>query len=252
MERWAVVLDGSSIDLDNASRCFGHAGSRSVRIGTIETFNGGILPALFADSFGVLSRPEDVQEEAVRLLDLISGILFVGDQGREPIRIVSVHPHTPEGWGQGYSFIAGSVKVRSSASGNLSGGSPVEPPEFRWMELAQTEEEVRDVLLFLRAPEPDWFDLYKVSELLASAKERQAWLPASRFRDFGDSAQFDRHARGRYEAMDPAGRMDLGQARDFIRDMARQWLDWWRTDEAGARAASRENVNERRKPRKKT
>lgn len=64
-DRWAVVLDGNSIDLNNASRCFGHAASRSVRIGTIEVSGGRTLPALFADSFGALSRPEDVQEEGV-------------------------------------------------------------------------------------------------------------------------------------------------------------------------------------------
>jgi glycine/D-amino acid oxidase-like deaminating enzyme len=43
----------------------------------------------------------------------------------------------------------------------------------------------------------------------------------------------------------------LDRARGFIRGMARQWLDWWRDDEASARAASRENVDERRRPRKK-
>ena len=83
-ERWAVVLDGNFIDLKSAARCFGHAGSRPVRIGTIDLPGGRTLPALFADSFGMLSRHEDVQGEARRLLAVVDGILFVGDQGREP------------------------------------------------------------------------------------------------------------------------------------------------------------------------
>lgn len=237
-ERWAIALEGSPIDLKNASRFFGNTSSRSVRIGTIETSSGRTFPALFAASFETLSEHEDVQKEGHHLLDLINGVLFVGDRGREPLRISSVHPRTPEGWGPGYSFMSGQAKGRSSAFGDLTGGSPVEPSEVYWIELAQEVEEVRDVLLFMRTSEPDWFDLYKVSEMLSSAK-KQGWFPADLLKAFKGSAQFERHAFGDHEAMDPKTRMDIDQARDFIRGTARQWLEWWSTNEVEARAASR-------------
>jgi hypothetical protein len=92
--------------------------------------------------------------------------------------------------------------------------------------------------------------MYKASELLGSAKG-QSWWQKERFRDFEDSAQFDRHARGRFESMDLNRRMDIDVARNFIRDVARRWLDWWIKDESAARAASQSNVAERRTPRGK-
>ena len=105
-----------------------------------------------------------------------------------------------------------------------------------------------DVLRFLKAPEPDWLDLFMASELLESA----AGSPGGRRRvreNFTANSQEGRHARGPYENLPLSRRMDLRQARRFVAELARQWLDWWIVDEVGARTASCENERRKRKER---
>ncbi len=251
-ERWAVALEGEPMDLENAARLFGRAGTGSVRVGTISTPSGRVLPALFSGSFDALAEHGDVHEEAKRVLEMINGLLVLTDQGREPLGIGSIHSREGEGWGVGYLMMAGRVKVRSWAGGSLGGvkASPPLPREARWIELAQAEKAVGDVLRFLKAPEPDWLDLFRASELLESAAA-QPWWPKSKFGAFTGSSQAGRHARGPHENMPPRRLMSLEHARGFITGIARQWLDWWIADEAGARAASRENERRKRKDKRK-
>lgn len=238
---WAVVIKGNALDLKNALLLFERGGVGGVRLGTIELSGGRVLPALFASSFGAECRSEDVQEEASRLLDLINGILFVTDPGRELLSIWSVHPRTAHGWGPGYAFMAGSAKGRSHLSGSLDGGAVCERVEPLWVDLAVSHPEVRDVLLFLRTPEPDWFDLFKASELIESAKAK-SWWPERQFALLTCSAQFARHARGTYEGLSPEQRMRLGEARRLVAELARRWLGWWVENEVEARAAMDDRV----------
>lgn len=250
MERWAVTLEGEPMDLENATRLLGRAAPDGVRVGTIRTPAGRVLPALFSGSFDALAEHSDVHEEARRLLDLVNGLLVLTDQNRDPLRIGTIHPRDGDGWGVGYLMMAGRAKVRSWASGSLGGAgeAPPMPPEVRWIALAQEERVVGDVLRFLKAPEPDWLDLYMASELLESGAG-QAWWPKAKFGAFTASSQVGRHARGPHENLPPERLMSLGQARGFIAGLARRWLDWWTADEAGARAASSENERRKRKER---
>jgi hypothetical protein len=243
-----VTLDGEAMNLDHAARLLGRAEPGGARVGTISTPAGRVLPALFSGSFDALTEHSEVHEEARRLLDMINGLLVLTDQSREPLRLGTIHPRDGDGWGTGYLMMAGRVRIRSWAGGNLDGaGMPGPlPPEVRWIALAQVEPVVGDVLRFLKAPEPDWLDLYMASELLESGAG-QAWWPKARFGAFTASSQVGRHARGPHENLPPERLMSLGQARGFIADLVRLWLDWWIADEAGARAASRENERRKRK-----
>jgi hypothetical protein len=248
-EHCGVTLEGHPFDLREVTRCFGNAAPCQLRVGTLTTPTGNTLPALFAAAFDRLIDDGEVHREAERILALINGILFVIDPAREPLKVASIHRHTSDGWGSGTVPTAGKAEGRSKAVATATGGTELLPsdiPEVRWMELALVVDEVRDVLLFLRAPEPDWFDLYKAGELLESASG-QPWWPKSKFNDFTCSAQFDRHARGTHENMKSERRMALPEARKFIRNIAQKWLLCWTSDEAGARKASQQNVRRRRR-----
>jgi len=232
-DRWAIALGGDELDLEDARKLFGGPAG-PIRVGVIETVNQRRVDALFARALDELPDASAVREPADRLVSILNGALFVFDPGRVPVQVRGVHEWQVDGWNAGTIFarMKGSLgRVRVTSAGVVTGGAPRPPPapvvpkQVRWLELAETDTPVHDVLMFLRDAEPDWFNLYKAWEYLRSG-DNQPWWNKAANSAFSCSAQFDRHAFGPHENMAPERRLSVEDARVFIRWLAEQWLDW--------------------------
>ena len=233
-KRWAVALRGHRFDLEDARMYFSLAGGR-FQVATISPPHGEAVTVLVSREFDVLDRVEDVRQLADAFVDQLNGVLFVSNPHRGPLCLSGVHECHEGVWG--HATISGAMSsvgrsrfIAIATVVNADGTTiPPEPPKLSrqaiWLQLAATDDDVRDVLTFMKAKSPTWFDLYKAWEHLRRS-EKESWWDKERSGHFSGSAQFDRHAFGNHESMPSNKRMSIEEARTFIRWSAERWLEW--------------------------
>lgn len=253
-DRWAVPLEGESLDTEDAKRLFadGPICVREVPIGDDES-----SVALQADEFEQKAGHLEVLATAERLLDYVNGALFLTDMTRRPLRVLSGGTVRERGETglydrrHGVVRLAGRFRARSSFSAMLTtaGGGQTPPPdpapsrpvEAEALALTTSDEAVREVLNYLRA-DPDHPALYSAYERIKrdvaeaqahwQAPDRKGARPSLPWAE-GEDDEFRRSAQP-FRHGDPvkwAGRnretaMPLLEARALVSGWARKWLEW--------------------------
>jgi hypothetical protein len=238
---WALVIRGSSVDLEDAVRLFGEE-QTDPSIHMITPRDGeSPITVLTSSQMDDLARHDQVHEVANRLLGLVNGALFVLDAVREPLTGYQLRKREADGkWGHYLFAEAATFHVRDrdripSAQVNAGGGPTRPAPALRWVAAAQSDQIIADVLTYLR-DEPDWFALYKAFEVMRKdisrrmegqhRQDRIKWPKKRGLDHFTLSAQVYRHAPPWKGGYTPEKAMSLVEAREFLQSLASIWLAW--------------------------
>jgi hypothetical protein len=231
--RWAVSLaSDNAIDLKIARALFEIG---DPQVGEIKVLTDRLETALFSDQFEKMSAALDVADASTPIIDAINGICFILDPARSPLRRSGVHECLPTGeWGGGTVFASvaislGNARVTAFASVVDKDGNVQAPPQSRqsvWLQNAVKDAHALDVLAYIRET-PDWFLLYKAYETMKTDEGAAAGWPDTG--GFSRSANIHRHFSGHSSAKQTPGKpfvpMELGEATDFVRSLATQWLN---------------------------
>ncbi len=233
-----MSLLGRPLDLDEARHLFGRAGR--FEVGVAEA-SGRSHTAIFADEFESAGVRDEVRALGERLVEHLSGMLFVLDPERGPLTADEVLERDADGAWTRAPSLRGRMVARTRLKGRLTAAGPhgqQRPPPLHGDLLADSldDEPVGDVLEFLKG-EPGWFELYKAFERMRDDAQRRAgcvwedigglgWPPKREIAFFTESAQAHRHSRARRGRYDPSTAMPLDEARRVVARLARAWLAW--------------------------
>lgn len=103
--------------------------------------------------------------------------------------------------------------------------APPRPVEADWLRIAFCEKSVAEVLNRLRA-ELNWWDLYLAYEVVRSEMKSEPRWPKTKAGFFQTGAQVFRHHGYAYAGLTPETAMPIEDARAFMRDLVKLWLDW--------------------------
>lgn len=174
-DRWAVPLEGESVDIEEAKRLFAEG---PIRIREVEVAHGRRDGALQADELELKSDFIEVLATAERLLEYADGALFLTDNGRRPLRVLSggtVRECGETGVYDRQSAVArltaaararavfSAVVTTADGQSSTMEQAPERPVEAEALALPLSDDAVRAVLGYLRA-DPDHPALYNVQE----------------------------------------------------------------------------------------
>jgi hypothetical protein len=219
-------------------------------------------PAIAADDDGYylsFTAPDELFHDAGRLQATASVLLRrVNGLGRmldnEFLPVGLIGRFSDETGQQQQVALADSAEARGRAFSAVvvtEGKQPPAPlpPGPGYVQLAETDPDAAEVLEILGRPDspPDWFDLYKVLEIvsentsgLPSLKglprlKQMGWVPAAQLEAFTASANHQgisggqaRHAR-MSGTPSPRLMMTLIEAEQLIGALVKAWLDWRRS-----------------------
>lgn len=226
---WKALLDGHQFDLEDLPGQFD---------ADPEVTETDGMYWLTSTTFDGLPDAASVSTAAKVLVARINGAMRARDPGYQPVRLRDRYrSETGEHVVLGIASVTarGKVNVWGIAIGGTSAPRPIGPRDYA--ALAATDVAAADVLAILGRGELDWYDLYKVFEIIRTEVGDQkalvsvctGWGIAEHISPFRDSANHPgvsgeaaRHARqsGRV----PTDTMALQQGRAFIQDLARLWL----------------------------
>jgi hypothetical protein len=198
---------------------------------------------LRGDDFEVYTEAHDVLVYAESLLPLINGVAKVHFGDADPVKLGNVSRIYPDGHRDVFAFMSatagGRARVFAALTVTTRNGEVVAPVPGTTigsrLEVARRCPEVSLALRFF-ASSPNWFDLYKVSELIEQDVGNvrgivgKGWCNKADFDHFTASANnyhatgsSARHARLDWRPMNrPA--MTLQEAEDFIRGLLDNWI----------------------------
>jgi hypothetical protein len=251
-DRWAVPLDGESLDVEEAKRLWAEG---PIRVRDIGIEHGRYAVAMQADDFEQQDDYIEVLATAERLLDYVNGALFLTDIQRRPLCVVSggtVRERSETG-----------IYDRRSVLGRLSGGfrararfygvlttadgqqsepdsAPRRPVEAEALALCVNDKAVADVLSYLRA-DPDHVILFNVYERIESDvnEARRRWRLSGRIGappgfpwTDGEKRKLKWHSQP-FRHGDPESwggltreaAMPLAEARAMVKEWTRKWLE---------------------------
>ena len=223
---WEAALDGHMFDLEDLPYFFDN--DPRVR-------SDGDRYWLASSSFADLHDANEVQQEAGHVVERINGAMRLQADGFQGVRLGGRYRNEN---GEHVILAVGSAVLREKAGRvTLVGGTPAPRPvgPREYVHLSATDVAVADVLLILGKGDLDWYDLWKVFEIIrmdVGGKRTMivnGWASQSDLDAFGASANHPgvsgeaaRHAR-RTERV-PNQTITIGQGRDFIADLARSWM----------------------------
>lgn len=233
MPEWRAQIRGEAFELEDLARAL-----TAPDLNIIEEDGRYYLRAA---AFAGFTEAHEVATCADALLPLIQGATRVHHGDVEPLhteRIVRVHE---DGRQERFVFGSASLRGRARLTGALTGGGLVAPTTpgdtiASRVEIARRAPEVELALRFF-ATRPNWFDLYKVWEIVRGnvgggkrALIKRGWgtkddhnrftYSANNYRASGMAA---RHAPGAAEesSLSP---MSLEDAQEFIRTLLDNWI----------------------------
>jgi len=180
---------------------------------------------LRSDLFDGLSDAEEVRGRALPLIEQLNGAQRIAQDGR-PVRFNGVGHIDENGklsitvFAEGHAeanAIAIAVAEVRDAQGNLIVAPPQASEMQRWLQAAQANDDVADLLRYVGSAD-NWYDLYKAFEM---AEAIAGDLPklrkilgqdATRYRVARQNANFYRHAR----ESRPSEMVSLREARSVL------------------------------------
>lgn len=241
--RWGAALLGAAEDLEDAAALFARPGP--IEVGAVEA-HARRHAALFSDHLDAAENVHEAHELGGRLVERLSGALFVGVPERGTVTFGGVLGRGGDGAWTLTVFGAANLRdgrdrVTATASVTPLPGQPPPPPpqplpQPRWTEESFGDDALADVLDFLRG-QPGWFELYKAFERMRDDVQRRAgrgweaiggldWPPKREIDFFTESAQVHRHSRARRGRYDLSTAMPLDEAQRMVARLARAWLAW--------------------------
>ena len=190
---------------------------------------------LTSSTFEALTWPDDVIAAARRIVPSIKAAIrlarVTGPRAVDAYRVVVQRPEGPRNFV--YVYAQEAIGVGEALAATVLGGSQPRPTPIP-IELALTDARVA-LALELFAHDPNWYDLYKVLDVVEEdvsgerALEAKGWVPRSELKRFTQTANSHgavgldaRHARNAFRP--PKVPMPLADAVDLIRRVLISWL----------------------------
>lgn len=226
---WFVQVEGDRLDIDDVERAL-PPGAKF----TIVTRFGG--RCLSGQTLNEAASAHDARLVAQNILDLLNVAARLTDGSHRDVRPGGVFD--ADGHRTALGRAHGAIRFRGYAYGVMPGPDRSAPPRQRtlaelMLELDGLVPEVGEVVALLGA-EATPSDLYKVFEVLRTAgcePWAMGWVSKAEQGRFTRSVNHPdvlgahaRHARSGSSA--PAKPMDAQQARSFIEERVRNWLQW--------------------------
>ena len=223
-------------------------------------------PAIAADDEGdyylSFTVPDELFHDAERLQATASVLLRrLNGLGRlfdhEFLSVGLVGRFSDETGQQQQVVLADSAEVRDRAFAavvategeQVAASAPPPPPGPGYLQLAEADPDAAEVLEILSKPDspPDWFDLYKLLEIVSQnvsglpglkglpRLKKKGWVPSAQLEAFTASANHQgisggqaRHAR-MSGTPSPRLMMTLSEAQQLVGALVKAWLDWRRS-----------------------
>ena len=227
MGEWLVQLSGDKLDLRALTSYL-----RTSDLTIEEDKNDWYLKS---PTFNRLSDAEDIRAKAVDLIRVINGIARVVNTGSKKVSLNSVAYIDDSGKKEFFISLDGELEPngRLYAPEISQNDAPDQPTLFdRWMEVANQDNDVNDALHYFAYDERNWYDLYKVFELVSkdvgsgsknkgeSKMVSNTWSTRKEIKRFRQSANYHRHAREKL----PPNPMTIKEAETLIRDIVTKWV----------------------------
>jgi hypothetical protein len=191
---------------------------------------------------GLIPDASRLSEAAMSLLHRVNGVARVLNFDSRPVCLSG--RFADDSGGRLTVVPLGTVEERERALPvtALVGGQPQSahsPPAPGYVQLAETDPHVADVLEILGKadPAPDWVGLFKVLEIVRDSAGRltrlktMGWIPSAKLEAFSASANHpaisgDQARHARMPGTPPITRvMTLAQARETIGNLVAHWID---------------------------
>jgi hypothetical protein len=219
---WWVRLSGRPSDLQRLRELF-DSGDPNV----LEEDGSYFLRAA---GFAAWSQPEEIRLHADRLLTCMNGIAGISASHYQPVQVEGEVIEFDQGTTRRHLSVTAKLELRWAIEGPTR---PAPHEAGRWLALAQQDQDVADALRFLVAP--DWFNLYKVYEIIkkdvGGQKPLQQMAPklAAGLRQFIATANHpsllgDRARHARTEGSPNMTPMALAEAQQLVWALLEQWL----------------------------
>jgi hypothetical protein len=230
---WLVQLAGHRFDLEELP----------------DWLDGGPFSVLEAEGayflkseyFTRFTDPREVRRAAEDIVELANGLGRVQWQEFQPISVGAVETRTSDGSRKVHISASERVLLRDKAKVVVKDkNGVVQPSKSRgkltaWMEVAGEDALVQRAIGYLNRPGVTWNDLYRTLEVVKASVGGsivdEGWASKRQLERFSRTANsysvLGRDARhGRDPGDPPSNPMDFAEARRFILDIARQWLEW--------------------------
>lgn len=224
---WAVPLTGDKLDLHRWEQALPQSFDPWVIKRDYASDSHTLLRSHEFDTS--LSRAE-VYDRAAEFVEVLNGTLRAFS-GARPISIAGIWECMDDGSVKrtlfGEASFRGEGAMAIGVAGNLA--PPTRSAPQMWLELANSNPKVREMLHFLGA-ETNFYDLYKVFECVRSLAGGEGKLKGKPWA-IGDLETFKRtadyyHRHARKTGIQaPARQMNLGEAATLMQELARSVLD---------------------------
>lgn len=228
MSDWRVRLQGDKAELDCLVALLGGSSVVSIAVEDEDYY-------LRSSEFNSLTSPEAVRSQAATLLPIINGIGRLRFENFQTVQLEGLVASIDQ---QGNRSGQGQRAAPTSAVLARAGSPPPAalPAAFdSWIRQPQQAPEVETALRFF-SYQPDWFNLWKVWEIIRDDVGRgaivgQGWATPDEVDDFRESAntfqvsgEAARHALIHQSPSPSRTPMHLSKAEDFIRELLDKWL----------------------------
>lgn len=240
-EMWFFQLSGHDADLRALVEAFGD--------GDIRVSKEGDQYFLSSPRFEGFNDANEARDVALLVAAILNGTLSVGLNGTEPVSVGNGYTRGADGK-QAYTLFAGLGEFRlrgipAGLTALLTGGKTQRDtgvPIQDWALLGLEDQAVAKVLRLNATPPLDWFDLYRILEIIAddvgggsgrrgiTEIESRGWMPHGSAKllkwTAGSVDVLGSEARHGVQHNDPPPNpMPIGEARKLVRMFTWPWLE---------------------------
>jgi hypothetical protein len=188
---------------------------------------------LESESLNVLSDDDEFKGGVTELLNSVNAValLFLGYQEKFTYQISQVNEDGTE-----LLPIKSEVKGCGIAFANISGGTETSNPIRNWIKIAEKDEKLKEIFIYVNSNFYSWYELYKIYENLKPDRLAQEIMKSDKYKKkmndgktrtgdyiFSQNANYHRHHKDeKYKLTDPP--MTLQEAQLFIRNVLCEWF----------------------------
>lgn len=237
--RWQVVIHGRQSDLDHLVCHFD-----GVECSVVKD-DQNLDYVLESSDFDGCMTSQDVLDWANARLAVLSGILFLEREAREPLKAGAVVRRAPDGHREIFVEIVERLTLSDEVTASLDRavGSteivqsvPLSPPRtVAIARLAMRDAAVAKAMRLWPTGSDDWVGLYRIYEVVetdvggVSALQGMGWAPGPNLKRFKRSANSvlvagDAARHGTDQHPPPATPMTIEEAKGYVGSLIRSWL----------------------------